>query len=566
MRPSASSSATTTEFRTIASNTATTITFDSEWTVAVGTEFSIVDVVGVVPDSVFALVADDDAPGVLVTQTDGSTRVSESGIGDSYTVVLTSDPGASAVTVTLRALATETLNAAAGAAGLRNVPQVWLSLTPGGPAPACLGLPGCDLSIQLVFDAAHPWNAPQTVYVRAIDDDFVDGSDLQSFADTAQRVYLLQGPLTVNGGIDTHADRTIPPPVLLPGETTADFHVPESPSIDVIEDRQVDTLNVHNEDSVSADTGVLTGTRLTGLGLAPDQFAGGRFLLGGIEYAALEALNIHLGSGADTLTVDSTHTGTTVITGGAGGDAFDIRTIDGHTSISGDGGNDTFRIGTQVPTLGGVLDELDALLVIDGGAGLDTRDRRRQRRPGRQRQPGHAHADDDHRAGHGLDERRPALLADDRRDHDEGDVHRHGRPASRSNSRWTSASPPRSSRPRCSRCCSRCYRMRSRGRSRAAALPTAAPTGSSTRRCSQSVFVWQHDGDFLIGFRGELARRRRRARRHARRLAGRRDRHRPRAHGRHQLLRLRHRRAASRSTSGPGTTASTSAARCRTPC
>ena len=272
----------------------------------------------------------------------------------------------------MRSLATETYNPAEGDAGLRNVPQVWLSLTPGGAPPACLGLPGCDLSIQLTFDAAHPWNVAQTVYVHAIDDTFVDGSSLQSFADSAQRVYLLQGPLSVNGGIDTHADRTIPPPVLLPGETTSDFHQPTSPSLDVIEDRQVDTLNVFNGDSVSADTGLLTSTRLTGLGLAPDQFAGGRFLLGGIEYQELEAVNIHLGSGVDTFTVDSTHTGTTVITGGAGNDVFRIRTIAGHTDISGNGGNDTFQIGTLVPTLGGTLDSLDALLVIDGGAGLDT--------------------------------------------------------------------------------------------------------------------------------------------------------------------------------------------------
>ena len=47
-------------------------------------------------------------PACSSRQTDGSTRVSESGIVDSYTVVLTADPGAQTITVTMRSLATET--------------------------------------------------------------------------------------------------------------------------------------------------------------------------------------------------------------------------------------------------------------------------------------------------------------------------------------------------------------------------------------------------------------------------------------------------------------------------
>ena len=417
----------TTEFRTIASNTGTRITFDSDWTLAVGTQFSIVDIVGVVPATVFTLVADNDTPGVLVTQSDGSTRVSESGIVDSYTVVLTADPGAQTITVTMRSLATETYNPAEGDAGYRNVPQVWLSLTPGGAPPACLGLPGCDLSIRLTFDAAHPWNVAQTVYVHAIDDTFVDGSDLQSFADSAQRVYLLQGPLSVDGGIDTHADRTIPPPVLLPGETTSDFHQPTSPSIDVIEDRQVDTLNVFNGDSVSADTGLLTSTRLTGLGLAPDQFAGGRFLLGGIDYAGARGAQHpprvrrrHLHRRQHAHRHDGDHRR-----------RRQRRLPDPHHRRA--HGHQRQRRQRRVPDRHARADTRRHARLARRPARHRRRrrprhgDGRRQRRSSGQRQPRHAHADDDHRARDGVDEHRPALLAHDRRHDHRGDLPRHRR-------------------------------------------------------------------------------------------------------------------------------------------
>ncbi|HEX7167002.1 MAG TPA: Calx-beta domain-containing protein [Acidimicrobiales bacterium] len=490
-----------TEFRTISSNTATTITFESAWDLDLGQEFSIVDVPGVSPDSVFALVADNDTPSVLVTQTDGSTRLIE-GVGyDTYTVVLTKDPMGETVTITIDPLLTETFNQPDGQAGYRNVKQVCVSTTaPSGPAPTAPCAP-----ITLTFTSGN-WNVAQTVYVYAIDDNFVDGSDLQAFADSAQRVHLIQGPLYVDGGIDEHADRSIPPPVLLPGETSTDFHLPISPSIDVDEANQVDTLNVFNQDSVSDDSGVLTSDRLTGLGMAPDQFTGGRFLLGGIEYGDLEALNIHLGRGSDDLLVKTTHSGTTVVTGGAGNDDFDVRTIDGHTNIQGDAGNDLFRIGTTVPVFGGVLDDLDAVLVIDGGVGSDT-----------------AHVDDS------------------------------GDPATNSNL-GTLTQTTITGLEMVSTSVDNLYSLTIGSTTTSitltitvpgdapvvVVLPTAGLTAATLQaalqaalfpvlpqtladprpftgcgliegtdgvfntRCAQSVFVWQHGGDFLIGFRGEL--------------------------------------------------------------
>ena len=47
-----------------------------------------------------------------------------------------------------------------------------------------------------------------------------------------------------------------------------------------------------------------------------------RTFTGGITYGNVEALNIELGTGNDTLTIESTHAGRTTITSGRGGDTF----------------------------------------------------------------------------------------------------------------------------------------------------------------------------------------------------------------------------------------------------
>ena len=76
---------------------------------------------------------------------------------------------------------------------------------------------------------------------------------------------------------------------------------------------QVDTLNVFNGNSPSNDVGLLTETRLKGLGMGGDAVVNGHPVNGGITYSGLEALNLDLGYGHNTLVIESTHEGSTTV-------------------------------------------------------------------------------------------------------------------------------------------------------------------------------------------------------------------------------------------------------------
>ncbi len=317
------------------------------------------------------LVDDNDTPTVRVIETDGGTHVVEAGDTDSYQVVLGSNPcagvtGACTVTVHATAKPTGTRNGDT----IRNDVQVEVSVDGGAT---------WHTSVDLVFDGSN-WSVARTVMVRAANDDYVDGSDYQAFAPTSiSRINQVQGPLSVFGGENPNAAYTIPPPYMLPGESSQALVTTPTPAFDVIEGKQVDTLILDNGNDVAAETGTLTygptavvdgitgiGT-VTGLGLGGDRVIGGKTIAGGVTYGDLERLVVHLGKGLDTFTVLSTHRGRTEITGGAGDDVFTVTTIGGATRISGDAGNDAFVVGNA-----GLLDDLGSLLVLSGGAGNDT--------------------------------------------------------------------------------------------------------------------------------------------------------------------------------------------------
>ncbi|MHC4497645.1 MAG: hypothetical protein ACYS21_00865, partial [Planctomycetota bacterium] len=183
--------------------------------------------------SVVVDVADDEVPGVLVLQSDGSTNVIEIGDGnfdgagstdgppfydadigsfinsDTYQVVLTKAPKAGEiVTVNLIAEPTRTQRGG-GLYGIRAfTPEVEL-----------WDLDSSPLDQKIEFTTAN-WYDPIGVGVTAVADDRVDGGDSKSFATQLDLANNIEGPLTITGGMtdDRSADLEREPLMLL-GET-----------------------------------------------------------------------------------------------------------------------------------------------------------------------------------------------------------------------------------------------------------------------------------------------------------------------------------------------------------
>jgi Ca2+-binding EF-hand superfamily protein len=133
-----------------------------------------------------------------------------------------------------------------------------------------------------------------------------------------------------------------------------------------------DTLNVDDTGDTSGNTGNLTSTQLTGLGMAS-----------GIIYGTIETLNISLGSGGDTFTIQSTHAGQTNLNSNAGSDVINIQTIAGLTTVNGGNDSDTINVGSNAQgtianannNSGGTVDGIGALLTVNGNeppSGSDT--------------------------------------------------------------------------------------------------------------------------------------------------------------------------------------------------
>ena len=59
----------------------------------------------------------------------------------------------------------------------------------------------------------------------------------------------------------------------------------------------------------------------------------------------MEAFNLELGTGSDTLTIESTHKGTTSVSGSQGSDTITLKTISGHTTVDAGAGADTLHGG-----------------------------------------------------------------------------------------------------------------------------------------------------------------------------------------------------------------------------
>ncbi|NDV63154.1 LEPR-XLL domain-containing protein [Puniceicoccales bacterium CK1056] len=121
-----------------------------------------------------------------------------------------------------------------------------------------------------------------------------------------------------------------------------------------------DTLNVDDTGDTTANTGVLTGTQITGLGMG-----------GSIAYDSIATLNINLGSGGDTFTVESTHASATNLNSNSGNDIINVRTISGTTTVDSGNGSDTINVGNEA----GTVNDISAALIIEGNnpaSGSDT--------------------------------------------------------------------------------------------------------------------------------------------------------------------------------------------------
>ena len=269
------------------------------------------------------LVHDADTPGVVITESDGNTRLVEGATGtqygatDTYTVRLSQNPGGT-VTITLRPLATPSLDLSSASTtagcGPNRSPQ------------------GCTM-VQVMFVATP--GTSQVVNRRRQPDahlhlDQLDGRAGRHGGGEGRHGRRRQrpagvrrpgaahpadpGPARPSTAATTRTRRSRSPSTTTcrcccrarPPATRPRSAPPPPPSS---KPAQVDTLVVHNEDSPANDTGTLTSDQITGLGMAGDTVLSGVPLRGGIVYADFEDLTVHLGYGNDTFTVASTHTG-----------------------------------------------------------------------------------------------------------------------------------------------------------------------------------------------------------------------------------------------------------------
>ncbi len=120
-----------------------------------------------------------------------------------------------------------------------------------------------------------------------------------------------------------------------------------------------DVLNVDDQENQTTNVGLLTSSRLTGLGMGndnPDL---------GLDYSRMETLNVGLGAGDDTFYIQSTHAGATTVNTGSGADAVQVSSEAGNLKPE-DGTLN--QIGGSLDVDGG-SDAPDILTVYDSGDG-----------------------------------------------------------------------------------------------------------------------------------------------------------------------------------------------------
>jgi Ca2+-binding RTX toxin-like protein len=176
--------------------------------------------------------------------------------------------------------------------------------------------------------------------------------------DDMVNVRAISGDTTVDGGID---DDTVNIGSLAPAAGGTLEGIAALLTIEGSEPASgSDVLNVDDSGDTGANTGALTAGTITGLGMT-----------GAIAYGTVETLNIDLGSGGDTFTIESTHAGETHLHANGGADTVNVQSVAGESSVDGGSGDDTINVGGAAPAAGGTLDGLAAPLTVSGGDGVD---------------------------------------------------------------------------------------------------------------------------------------------------------------------------------------------------
>ncbi|MBT4724249.1 MAG: calcium-binding protein, partial [Planctomycetaceae bacterium] len=159
------------------------------------------------------------------------------------------------------------------------------------------------------------------------------------------------------------------------------YYAPYNPNLDVDESQQIDRLILDNSYSIGGDTGVITVDAITGFGMGDGVTLGGLSIPGGIQLSNIEELAIYLGSGDDSISVESTIAGITTLNTGNGDDTVDISDAYGHVNINTGQGDDDVKLGNDQDTIsaiGGVLTidlgtgTADSLNVVNNGSELPT--------------------------------------------------------------------------------------------------------------------------------------------------------------------------------------------------
>jgi len=295
-------------------------------------------------------IADNDAPGVLIIESDGFTDVIEASLGipvsfthDTYTVALTKPPTDN---VTIEIVAENTITHPTKPA----IPQVFLPVT------------------TLIF-TPEDWNIPQTVDVYGRADNVVDGDFIHVFAPQQSLVQLIRGPLIVDGGDDLSGAQTIPDPLMLPHENeTATTHASIFfANFEVYEDEQVDVLIIDNFDSYKDENLRITNDLFQGLGMGADVVLPNKTYYGGINYNNFERIKVSLGPGDNKISMENTSSVNLMeITTLEGKDEITINCTTGNVYVNLGKGDDVANV------ISSSNYNLKGLLLIDGEEGIDT--------------------------------------------------------------------------------------------------------------------------------------------------------------------------------------------------